>query len=590
MKTNIFNVREKKENKIIIEEEKTKNPFLLFFRRHKKAILLFLGLLILSLLLASFGIAMAVIQPSTDFDISYLDGSSDEIKTNTDPAIKDEDVAEELLGAIARNEGVVLLTDTFIDKNNNVIYYFSDKTAIMITSDGKIYRISPVNNKYGVDKDGNINTKAKKTLVKSTTTTLKDGTVITNYTDGTALVYHNNVTLFVRDSNNIKLNGGVTFNNILPSGVSIFTSKTKKGDSILTTFTDKAKQIEINNKKYLINPNAKVTESIDRIDYDKNNTFDVKKEQKLSDGNTITYFNNGAAIITDEEGKQTYVKKSGDILIKDDKIFEIITNKYGYSVWSKVTIDGIEVTYYDNGAAIIKDKDGTKKYIENSDDILYDENGKIASIGTSYKQIAVKTTTDGYEDVNFSNGKSQVIKKDGTSFIIDTNKLKFDTEGNITSNRDYDDNTNKDKPKPKPERQEDPLEGMYVSEAEHEYNATKSLEISKFIIKNTNNKTKKFRIVIEEVPNYRKYNIERLKPEYVKFQATIGDDYVPASPLTTELWKNENSRTTYVIYDGSISAKASLDVAVTMYVDYEPLDNTYQNTAFIGTIKVYVNE
>ena len=39
MRTNIFRVKKKTENKIVIEEEKTKNPFLLFLKRHRKFIL-----------------------------------------------------------------------------------------------------------------------------------------------------------------------------------------------------------------------------------------------------------------------------------------------------------------------------------------------------------------------------------------------------------------------------------------------------------------------------------------------------------------------------------------------------------------------
>ena len=132
MKTNIFNVKEKDKRKIIIEEEKTKNPFLLFFKKHPKSILMFTALLTVCLILVSIGIAFSAFQASTDFDISYLNGDSDEIISNNDPNIKDEDVKEELLGEISRTEGVVLLVKTFMDKNNNVIYYFSDKTSIVV--------------------------------------------------------------------------------------------------------------------------------------------------------------------------------------------------------------------------------------------------------------------------------------------------------------------------------------------------------------------------------------------------------------------------------------------------------------------------
>jgi hypothetical protein len=599
MNINIFNVKEKKENKIIVEEEKTKNPFLLFLKRHKKSLLVFIISLIACLILVTSGVALSIIQGSSDFDISYLDGSTDEITTNNNPSIKDEDVSEELLGQISKTNGVVLLIDTFLDQDNDVIYYFSDKTAIIITSAGKIYRISPINDNYGVDKKGKINENAKKVLVKSTTTTLKDETIITYYSDGTALVNHNNITLFVRNSNNIKLDTGVALNNIIPSGVSISTSISSDNGITMTTYTDKTRLVKKDNKMYIVNPNADSSADNNHIVYDANNIFNVVKEQQLEDKNTITYFENGSAIITDKDGKTIYVKKSGDITIKDKKVYEIVTNKYGYSVAVKKTSDNREITYFDNGAAIIKNGDGTKIYVEDSNEILYDSSNNISTSLTSSKQKSIKKTKDGYEVVNFENGKSQVIKFDGSSFIIDTNKLVFDKEGNITSNKketdenkedNQDENEDKEEELPSDEETEDPLEGMYVSDAENNYNDTKSIEDTTFIIRNTNNKKKKFRIVIEEISDYSNYNVTRLSPQFVKFQATIGDDFVNATSLLNQSWETSNNKKSYVIYDGAISAKSTLDVAITLYVDYENLDNFYQDTSFIGTIKVYVNE
>jgi len=46
----------------------------------------------------------------------------------------------------------------------------------------------------------------------------------------------------------------------------------------------------------------------------------------------------------------------------------------------------------------------------------------------------------------------------------------------------------------------------------------------------------------------------------------------------------------YVIYDGKIAAKSTIQVALTLYVNYEELDNSHQNKGFIGTIKIYVDD
>ena len=97
------------------------------------------------------------------------------------------------------------------------------------------------------------------------------------------------------------------------------------------------------------------------------------------------------------------------------------------------------------------------------------------------------------------------------------------------------------------------------------------------------------RITIEEVTNYNKYNTRRLEPKYVKFQATVGDNYVPAKKLTDALWRNSSGRVNYIIYDGVIGAKSTVTVALSLYVDYAELNNDHQNTGFIGTINVYVD-
>ena len=65
MKTNLFRVKEKKEEKIVIEEERTENPFLLFLRRHKNFIMTSLILLGISSLLITIGLAFSLFQPST---------------------------------------------------------------------------------------------------------------------------------------------------------------------------------------------------------------------------------------------------------------------------------------------------------------------------------------------------------------------------------------------------------------------------------------------------------------------------------------------------------------------------------------------
>ncbi len=593
MKTNIFNVREKKEDKIVIEEERTKKTFLLFFRRHKRFLLLTIFLLGICSILIGTGLAFSLFQSSNEFDISFLEGD-ETINSNNNPNIDDDTVSEDLLGEVSRKLGIVILTETFMSSNGDVIYYYSDKSTIIVTSDGKIYRVSSIDDgkNYGVDRDGKINEKAKKKLVTSTTTTLQDGTIITYYSDGTAKVEHNDLVYFVRDSNNIKTNNGTTLNNLAPSGVAPSTTTKKQGNVSATRFTDKTTEVTDGNQKLLVNKNASSTIEDNNITYDKNNSFKPLEEKKLSDGNTITYYENGSAVITDKEGNKTYVKKSGDIIIKDNTIYEIIPNDYGYSKGVVECPDGRKVTYYDNGSAVIEEKDGTKKYVEDSDELLYNNNKNITSEPTSSKQKSVGKTPDGKNVVNFENGKSQVTDPDGSSYITDTQDIIFDTSGNIEEPErkpsDITPPSNKPNNTPSPS-EEDPTKGLFVTDAENKYNYSKSVEDTTFTIKNTNTKSRKYRIVIEEISDYKKFDTDRLEPQFVKFQATIGDNYVPATTLTDNTWTNEKNKVTYIIFDGVIKPKETLEVALSLYVDYAKLNNSHQNKGFIGTIKVYAD-
>ncbi len=583
MKTNIFKLRERdeKKKKIIIEEEKTKNPFLLFFIRHKKFFLIAIATVIILSLLLSVGFAFSLLRGSNNYDISYVSGS-DKIDSNNNPDIKDDDVKKDLLGEESRADGVVVLVESVMLVNGSVIDFYTDGTAVIVKGqgddNGKIYRIFPKDNgSYGIDKSGKIDKNVKKVLVEASTTTLKDGVNITYYTDGTAKVVLNAKTIFVRDSNNIKTDNGVLFVNTSPSGVALAKNNYKN----YVKYTDKSNYVISNGKKYVVNKNTEVAVNGDSISYDSFNSFGVLGEKSYKDGNTITVFENGAAVITDSKGNTLYVKRSGDILLKGKTLYEISTNDYGFSVSTKNCSDGKQVIYFDNGAAVVVYPDGRREYIEDNDDIIYDSKKNISSNFEGVNKTSEKFTTDGEKVYNFSNGKSQVIRSNGSSYIIDTDKLTFKSTGEID---------NSSTPSSPGHGSINAGEGIYINEAENKYNDFKNVEDTVFIIQNKNRKSKKLRITIQEVNNYAKYNTSRLAPKFVKFQATVGDNYISATQLDKNSWIDSDGVTNYIIYEGTIEASSRNRVALALYVDYANLDNSYQNKGFIGTIKIYVDD
>lgn len=594
MKTNLFKVRERKAKRIIIEEERLKNPFLLFFKRHKNFILTSGIMIAICLILISTGVAFSLFRGSNDYDISYIEGD-ETIDTNNNPELDDEDIKDELLGEIAREEGIVLQTKTFMSTQGDVISYFTDGTAIVVQSNGRIYRVS-TNDKgeYGVNENGKIS--GIKILVTSTTSTLMDGTIVTNYSDGTAKVEHKGQVYFVRDSNNIKVSNG-SLDVLAPSGVAPVKETSKVTESTLKKFTNNTYLIIKNNGKIIVNKNTDVTIKDNNIEYSSENSFAVIEEKTYKDGYTISYFANGSAIITDKVGNITYVKKSGDIVVLKDlhKLYEIIYNPTGKS-YSRTTLNTGEkkVTYFDNAVAIITNKDGTRHYIDDNEDIVYDNNRNIISNPMGPRQISEGIIDTGQTAYNFSNGKSQVIENHGKSYIVDTNRLTF---------------IEKEKPEEKPEEKpshDDPLQNPWeyfdITPATYEYlDFAKSKRRTRFRIINKTKESKNLMITIEEVKDYKKYNTDKLSAEFVKFQAVLHheehyEDIIiePSILMKDKFRDNERGTTNYVIYKGAINPKAIIDVTLDLYVDYENITNDYndakKNYGFVGTLSFYFDD
>ena len=594
-KTNRFKVIKKQNSKIVIQEENGKNKFFLFWLRYKKSIITSLSMILGCILLVIFGFSLSLFRGSNDYDITYIIGD-DEVVVNPDPGIDDEDIMDELLGEIARSEGIVLLTETIMTEDGDVISFFTDKTAIVVRANGKIYRISSDEKwEYGINKKGKIDDSAKKVLVTSTTTTLSDGTVITTYSDGTAKVELNGNTIFVRDSNNVELLDGMEFIKGNPSGVSLSENISRNGNYYINKFTDNTTFILIGDKKYIVNENTIPTIDGDNVKFDINNAFESISEKTYIDGYTINHYANGSATITDKNGNITFVRKSGDLVLKNKKLYEILPNDKGDSRVDIKGTNGTVITYYDNGGAVVVTPDGTRQYAEDADQIILDNNKNINSSYDFATETGKGITNKGELVYTFDNGKAQVIEQDGSSYIADTDTLDFKpiTDEEEKEDEEKEDEKEEEKEDEKEEEKEDKPdvdfgEGIYISEAENIYNDFKNIENTTFIIKNKNTSSRNLRIVIEEVNDYDKYNISRLEPKYVKFQATIGDAYVPTTALNNNTWIDSDGVTNYVIYDGVIQAKQTVSVTLALYVDYSLLNNSHQNKGFIGTIKTYV--
>ena len=600
MKTNLFKVREIKKDKIVVEEEQLKHPFLFFFKKHVKLLTILMSIIGISTIAGVLGITISLIGNTGDFDITYISGSD---KINSNDA-NDDEVEKELLGDIAIKDGVVLVTKKFITKKGDVVTYYSAGTSLIVTSKGKIKRVvARKDGSYGIDENGKIDPNTVVKIVTSTTNTLDDGTVITYYSDGSAEITKDKLTIFIRDSKNIKFDLNSTnqiFNSVAPSGVSLPKENKKLGSYKYTEFLDGTILIEKDNEKYIVHNKEDVNLTEDGFTFPNNNGQTIKYTKTYDDGNTIDYYNDGSAIITDQNGNKISIRKIGDINIVDNKVFEIYPSKVAYA------------------AAVIKKSDGTKEYIEDNSQIKYDSTKNISSIpNNKSNQDIQKTLPDGTQITSFDNDKVQVIEPNGTDYIVDKDDLKYDISGNIEKP------TIPNKPKPSDSKTSKVTSSQVISsetnsatsgsgtgygsgvlpdgdldmtEAKNEWNYSKSLETSDFKITNKNKHAKKFRIVIEEVEDYSKFNVISMKTQdheaayYVNYRATFGNTITSATRLSDVRDKTDTDKNTYVIYEGILGAKSELRVSVVLYIDYEPLDNSFQNKAFIGTIKLYYLE
>lgn len=603
MKSHLFKVSELKKEKVILEEHQSKNPFLFFFKRYQKILVLILTIIAVSTIGLSLGIGISLVGNTGDFEISYIDGS-DKIDASQDA--DDEEVENELLGNIAITDGVVLVIKKYMTEKGDIVTYYSDGTSLIKTNKGEIKRVVALENgKHAIDENGKIDENTIRKIVTANTNTLDDGTEITYYSDGSAEITKDKVTIFIRKSDNIEFDLKTTnqvFSQVKPSGVTLSKKSTTTTQNYkYTEFFNGSVLVEKNDKKYLVHNKEDVILEENKYRFPHNNEVTVKNTKNLDDGNIVEYYTDGSAIITDKNNDKILIKNSGDIVIKNNTLYEIFPNEKASAINTIYSPDKKKITYYDNGSAVVEKNDGTKEYIEDSSKIQYNTNKNIQSVPSDKKvQTIQKTLPDGTKVTVFENDKVQIIEPDGKDYIIDAEDLTFDIQGNI-------------QPPPTSPPTSSPTSsptstsgsgtgsgtGVYpdsdldMTDAENEWNESKSLENTSFLITNGNKHSRNFKIVIEEVKDYSKFDAISIATRdheaayYVRFQATFGNTLIPATRLSDTKEERADGTNSYVIYEGTLGAKSKMKANIILYIDYEPLDNSFQNKAFIGTIKLY---
>ena len=545
MKKKLEVVEVDKKNKKILLKEKKSNKFS-FFKKYNKVILSLL--LVVSLVMLTVGIFMALSTVQTSDKLVIK-----EVSIDTDLNLSSSDVTSSmtfLTDATAKEmfrnsskfkkTGEALLVKT-VSKGKYIIKFYSDYTAIRIMKNGNsVTRINAVSdNQYGIKTDGVTNSEADILDVKKLKEENYEWGNITYYSDGSAIISNSDIDMFVRNANDI------TREYISSNKVSYLKNTSKVGNIKLSYYHDGTVHLIKDGKNYLVRDINDLNVTAQDITFKNNNAATIYKTEKMDGGVLIEYYTDGGAIITNGN-KKISVRKSNSIIIKENKIFEIVDNMY---VKISNNINNGNIIYYTNGSAVIKNYNGTSVYIEDNATIKYNDD-KIN--GFKYEKLS--------DERNFKNENIKVFETIGVVTtnefiaIIPKEKILYDTDGSLRE---------------------------IITVEDISSNKT-------IVITNNTNATIKYRLVMD------RSNKSDLDTKYIKYQVMASGKYIGPSRLDEFYWDKDKvseslsvTGNNYILVERILEPSESDTVNVMFWIDYETVPNAMQNKKFYGTLRIY---
>ncbi len=251
-------------------------------------------------------------------------------------------------------------------------------------------------------------------------------------------------------------------------------------------------------------------------------------------GMNILYLSDGSAEVTYEN--ETIFVRNGDM-----------TN--------------IENEFYTNLSLVsikIKEDSGKSYYSKN----IIKENNTLIIDGKTYKQVKEVKANNNIKIIYYENNYAEVIKDDLSLIVEKSEHIKYDK--NI-------------------------FEIVYQNK--EEVNIKDLIDIKKISLSNTKTEPINYIVVFEETSDYAKYNYKVLPQEYLRYSIYANGRMYKNNLLNNNLKGKEEyefNNNTYLLFEGKLDRLSTTDINVGMWVDYETITNEYMNSAFIGTIKVYV--
>lgn len=529
------------EKREIILEKKDK-PLFIFFRNHW--LILFITALILSLTIFILAVIYTVssLVNSNSPTISKVPISAsfgDELTAKINDS---GPISEAYVNGLFNQDvsgydyGIILINDTVRnDKGKYSIIFYSDGTAKKVYDNGKIVRISSLDNgEYGISKNGDINVNARTLDITITKKEKFSYGTITYYSDSSAEILDGDgkVIMLIRDSNSLSKNS------ILNSIVAVY----DEDNGTITKYTDGTTLVLKDNTYY-------ITSGTDVSDTSK--LFKEVGRDKLSDGRTIIYFSNGSAVI--KNGKDSIsVRKSNAINVINNKIFDIKDSNYVKACDTTKLRDGRDIIFYTDGSAVIKD--GNKyQYVSDSNNVIMDTNGNVVRVDGDVLNSSSVITNDGNKTINF--GDISLVELDDGSIIIGKNNdLIFDSLGNFKG-----------------------------------FNVDNDSDLIKFTVSNNNSSNVKYVVVFEESDR------SELSVNYVQYKVRSSVSNLTGGKLANRYWSNDKlagglnmTGTNYVLLSGTLKEYEKIDVSLFLYVlDDGTVQNEIMDKYYYGTIKVY---
>lgn len=532
----------KEKEKIVLEEKSS--TLALFFK--KNGYYIFMSILLLSLvsLIVGLFIFFKNLSLSIDGSIANVELNISELESSFVDIYGDMSMTDTGAENHFNRTGIFKTSGEaiFIKKvtaGGYTIKYYSDGTALKIMNDGFTTRINELEDgSYGITENGVINNQAQKADVTIIKTKEYNWGKVTYYSDGSAQITNADIDIFVRNSNDIK-------ENYISNHKLSYQKETKNiSGTKLYYYNDGTIEVVKNNKSYLVR-NSEDIKISETISFPNNNESTITKTKTYADKFKIDYYSDGGAIV--RKGSNSFsVRNSNSIIIKNNKIYEIVDN-----IYVEIASKKGNTTYYTNGGATTE-YNGKQIYVHENSNIKYNNDNTIKNVTEDYEEKQKETTIKGTTITIFE--ETAIVKTEDLIAIVPTDNIIYNSDGTFKEivSPNIKDNTND------------------------------------FSITNNKGEQVKFRITIE------KSDRTTLDVNYIKYQLALKDIHIPPTKLNKNIWEEDRlasklsaKGTNYILVEGIIEPYETINVKFMIWTDYETIPNTMQDKYFYGTIKVY---